>query len=428
MTNFSKPLPVITTIAVIVFLSIFCSPLLGYDYQNERHLYNAQSQREATIGLLQNQELHAIYEDGLLELEITGAPLIGLGLLNTQQFVYRLPPPFEFILQHPHLKNVAKIDFQANLLLGIPITDQILGEDLEVDSLLGTITGERFSVLNLSLLSTLHVTLTIDLDSLGVDKLPPSSNGLLTFYGLAAKDGLIDLGILISEGATAILETDVLDVTPPDPPIVEPVTDVDTVVSGYGEPFAEVTVTTEDDGKYYGVVDSQGRFTVNIPLQKAETKINVTLTDAGNNQSNPTIVVVIGVRLELFVPEQLVFQKTPIGVHEIIILRENQFFELIVNDTRGVGSKWKVTAKVDEPLSTIDGSTLGIDSLIYINETEEQLLKDGVLIYEGITQTESPTSIYWGANEGVLLRLNPLEATPNVKYTTTIYWTLVDAP
>lgn len=432
VARFSNKSPVIVAFIVMVMLWATCSLSENFNYyidsNNSEHMSVPSASAAINIGILQNQQLHASYSNGKLVLEITGAPLIGLGLLNMQQFVYQLPEPFTPILNHPNFKNATKIDFRATLLIGIPITDTILGKDLTVDSSLGTITGKRFSLLNLSLLSTLSIKLTIDLGELDMNTLPPSVDGKLTFYGLAAKDGLINLEVIMSQGATDILETDILDVIPPEPPIVHQVTDQDTVVTGTGEPQSIVSIITHDGSKYTGRVDNQGNFSVDILPQDAHSEITVTLTDAANNESDPTVVVVVGVTLELIVPELLIFNKTPICFNEITIPRESPSFEIVVRDTRGQGSRWQITAKTSEPLTAIDGSKLSEHSLIYKKGGEEQLLIDGVLIYEGVTGNEPNTTIHWRDDEGILLKLNPIEAKPEIEYATIIYWTLENAP
>ncbi|HDR8072564.1 TPA: class A beta-lactamase, partial [Bacillus cereus] len=78
------------------------------------------------------------------------------------------------------------------------------------------------------------------------------------------------------------------DVTAPEAPKVNKVTDQDTKVTGTGEKGATVKVTV--DGKEIGTgkVDNQGNYSVDIPKQPGGKEVVVTVTDAAGNTSQPT--------------------------------------------------------------------------------------------------------------------------------------------
>ncbi|MGG0375529.1 Ig-like domain-containing protein, partial [Bacillus toyonensis] len=78
------------------------------------------------------------------------------------------------------------------------------------------------------------------------------------------------------------------DVTAPEAPKVNKVTDRDTKVTGTGEKGATVKVTV--DGKEIGTgkVDNQGNYAVDIPKQPGGKEVVVTLTDEAGNISKPT--------------------------------------------------------------------------------------------------------------------------------------------
>ncbi|MGG0373859.1 Ig-like domain-containing protein, partial [Bacillus toyonensis] len=73
------------------------------------------------------------------------------------------------------------------------------------------------------------------------------------------------------------------DVTAPEAPKVNKVTDQDTKVTGTGEKGATVKVTV--DGKEIGTgkVDDQGNYSVDIPKQPDKKEVVVTVTDASGN-------------------------------------------------------------------------------------------------------------------------------------------------
>ncbi len=380
----------------------------------------------ANVGILENQTLNGSYNSstGNLSLVITGSPLLNLGVLNTERFVYQLPQELRFILDDPRFKQNAWIDFEETWLLG-STNDTIDGSLLTLNAVDGTVTGVRNAGLNLSLGATVTVTLTIKLSALDVAKLPPSPDGKLEFYGLAAKDALIDLTVLASEGSLYTMGTDVL----PPPPTINTVSDVDTVVSGTGEAGATVNIITPG-GNYQGLVDAGGSYSITIPAQDAGTTITATQTVAGI-ESGKASITVIGVILEFTVPSEIRFQNTTIKPQEVTILREISNWSIVVRDTRGQGSKWVIKAKETQPLTSNNGYTLDPNALVYVISNNVNYLKDQVLIYEGTTGVGQDTTVQWGENEGILIKMSSaglFDARTDGAYSTTINWTLENAP
>ncbi|WKF85122.1 Ig-like domain-containing protein [Lacticaseibacillus pantheris] len=88
------------------------------------------------------------------------------------------------------------------------------------------------------------------------------------------------------------------------PYVVQPVEDNDTVVSGTGTPGASVKVYNEDRMTTLGVgtVNSNGYYSVTIPVQKQGTVLNVTQTTAADGESDATTVTVRHAPVELQQP------------------------------------------------------------------------------------------------------------------------------
>lgn len=415
---------VFVTILVLTPLIIPLTPLGNgqlvplVDYQRASAVTN--------VGILESQVLNGSYNSstGNLSLIITGNPLLSLGVLNTQTFVYQLPQELKFILDDPRFKQYASIDFAESWLLG-STSDTIAGSSLMLNSTDGTVTGVRNAALNISLGATVTVTLTIQLSALGVAALPPSPNGKLVFYGLAAGDALIDLNVLVSEGSKYEMATGIL----PPPPTVQPVSDIDTVVTGTGVAGATITIRTPG-GNYVGLVNGQGSYSITIPVQDAGTTITATQTVSGI-ESESASVTVIGVILEFTVPSELRFNNTTVRPQEVTILREIPNWSILVRDTRGQGSKWRIKAKETKPMTSQDGYTLDPNTLEYISGSNVYPLKDEVLIFEGTTGTGQETTVQWGENEGILMKMSStslFDAQTGVDYSTTINWTLENAP
>jgi hypothetical protein len=265
--------------------------------------------------------------------------------------------------------------------------------------------------------------LTINLKNLNITKLPPSPDGLLEFYGIAAQEALINLNLLGSEVSYDDLTTDVL----PPPPTINDVHDIDTTVSGKGEPGATVHITTPDH-TYDGTANPDGTYSVAIPAQAAGTTITATQTKDGI-ESNEISTTVIGVILTFTVPDQLPFKTTTLGLQEVLIQRAVQDWTIIVHDTRGQGAKWKITARAEGTLKTSDGQhQLDPDALVYLYGSNVYSLAEEVPIFDGTTGSEQNTTIQWSDNEGVLLKITPMNLETGVDYVNTIDWTLADSP
>ncbi|WP_156851295.1 Ig-like domain-containing protein [Planococcus donghaensis] len=98
-----------------------------------------------------------------------------------------------------------------------------------------------------------------------------------------------DLAGNVSEVKTVM----VVDVTAPDAPTVDKVTDNSTIVTGSGEVDALITIKVDDSELATTTVSSEGKYRATISAQKAGTKIQVTATDAAGNTSETTEVTVV---------------------------------------------------------------------------------------------------------------------------------------
>ncbi|WKA57804.1 Ig-like domain-containing protein [Planococcus shenhongbingii] len=92
-----------------------------------------------------------------------------------------------------------------------------------------------------------------------------------------------------SEQATLIVR----DGTPPGAPEVGSVSDSDTVINGQAEPGSSIEVVTEHTLIVVGFADENGSFLVEIPKQKAGTKLEFRALDAAGNMGDTKEVTVI---------------------------------------------------------------------------------------------------------------------------------------
>jgi hypothetical protein len=89
-----------------------------------------------------------------------------------------------------------------------------------------------------------------------------------------------------------MLMADMIDVTPPSAPALNPIDDNDTVITGKAEKGS--TVTLKNGSKLLGSpkADGSGNFKLAIKPLKAGTKVTATATDAADNVSKTTTVTV----------------------------------------------------------------------------------------------------------------------------------------
>lgn len=106
---------------------------------------------------------------------------------------------------------------------------------------------------------------------------------------------------------------------------------------------------------------------------------------------------------------------------------------LAVSDTRQSPSPWRIDADLTGPLEAIleDGRVHRLaDALVFRMKdgTTLPLNEAPTTIYRQAEGQHGETALRWEGGEGPLLRLSPGEVYSGVDYTTTIHWTLVDAP
>ncbi|QXE01418.1 Ig-like domain-containing protein [Terribacillus sp. DMT04] len=104
-----------------------------------------------------------------------------------------------------------------------------------------------------------------------------------------------ELTIVSSDAAGNQSEAQVITVTDglaPESPAVDPVTDIDTSLSGSAEPDSTVVVTLPDGSTVETTVGADGNWETDIPAQNPNEEIIVIVTDPAGNTSDPVIVPV----------------------------------------------------------------------------------------------------------------------------------------
>lgn len=175
------------------------------------------------------------------------------------------------------------------------------------------------------------------------------------------------------------------------------------------------TTTANNNGIYI--------FNLETPFKKGEIiRIQAKLDYSQSEIINSTV---IGNRLELInVPSEIIFNDTEIVYEEIEIERVEPILSMSVMDTRD-NSDWHLTVKALRPLTNSGGSKL--DNAIYFNgiSIEKEAL---VIASKNLSSDEEAQNLRWMEDEGLLLRLNPINVVPDTEYSTAIDWTLTDGP
>ncbi|MFJ7729675.1 Ig-like domain-containing protein [Neobacillus sp. NPDC097160] len=132
------------------------------------------------------------------------------------------------------------------------------------------------------------------------------ANGNVIGTGTAGTDGKfsvsipmqpagVELAITATDKAGNVSETTMVavkDVTPPAKPAVNQVTEKDASVTGTAEAGSKVEVKINDSVIGSGTVETDGKFSVTIPVQKAGVELVISATDKAGNVSEATTVVV----------------------------------------------------------------------------------------------------------------------------------------
>ena len=165
-------------------------------------------------------------------------------------------------------------------------------------------------------------------------------------------------------------------------PIVNPITNEDRKISGSGERGATIYVNAGGI-QYTGTVNEQGRWSVDIPVQQADTKITVTQKEKDKIVSVETIVDVVKAKLEQITIEEVLNTNTSItgtarpGADITIVIGSTEY-------TGKVDTSGRYSIPVGEPF---EGSVVsGKQSML------NKLSSDVVTTIVGMAKSEKPTA------------------------------------
>lgn len=179
-----------------------------------------------------------------------------------------------------------------------------------------------------------------------------------------------------------------------------------------------------------GTSDSSGSFSLALSeTLPTGTPVKVTANDNFKNKAETVTVVYAGALEFKTVPSELAFKSTVIPTVKTTIQRQEPDWSIIISDSRILSTDWNLYASIKKPFTSVSNHTIE-DALVFIDEKDENFVinSEPTEIYSG-NKVSSPTdtTIKWSENKGMLLTVNPQNILAE-SYSTTITWTLSDAP
>lgn len=203
-------------------------------------------------------------------------------------------------------------------------------------------------------------------------------------------------------------------------------------VTGKSTPDAKVRMTNSSDTEFEEIivsVNSEGNFEIdltNIEFNIGD-KLHFTTIYNNNRESEPAIVEVEGNILELIQPKDIIFETTEIDNEGERIISKTEPVTLEVKNT--ANRDFVLTVSADGPLSS-DNSILE-NSLVYRDGSDFTPIENEAVGVKGFDEPSASNdyiqSTVWEKGTGIVLRVNPLEATA-ANYSTTLNWELSSGP
>ena len=298
------------------------------------------------------------------------------------------------------------------------------------------VTGLATELARVQLLGSTNVDLNIAINN--PVQFEPGADNIVPVYGSVVNTAVIDANLIGNgTGQSEIIFPEQRDETPPvlnNVEIVGNSTD-GYIISGTGEEAGDRVEVTNETGEIVGsgYILEDGNFSVDITGQVSpEEVLKVQASDEAGNESKIHEVTVPILKL-VRVPSDIQFGIIEIKNEEAIFGRESTENIIEIKDTRK-DDDWILTASAPE-LSV--GNNVLNDALIYIRNGEEvEISTEADTVAEStdanVVRGEDSDTITWnnnaGSEDGLLLKINPIEAIAGEEYSTTIEWTLTDGP
>ncbi|WP_240310304.1 MULTISPECIES: immunoglobulin-like domain-containing protein [Listeria] len=252
-----------------------------------------QKASAATIDLLKDAHLQPTYQNGKLQLTLTGQQLANIGLISEYYTYFTLPTELTSLLDSPEVRANTTLSYSIPILsigpIGLPPHQgTVTGDQLIIDKEHQSIGAKiNHGLASVGIAATNNFTLTIDLASLGISQLPSSPDSQLEFAALSS-DTLLNLNLLGNPNAAqASLETTLPDQVKP----TISATDKTISVGDNFDPKAGVTASDDRDGDITNKIEVVSN---NVDTTKAGTyDVTYSVTDSSGNTETKTIIVTV---------------------------------------------------------------------------------------------------------------------------------------
>lgn len=206
-------------------------------------------------------------------------------------------------------------------------------------------------------------------------------------------------------------------------------------ISGYTEPGAKVRASFTQGSKAIVLpevtADKNGVF--NISVDSTLTIDSPVIVESSYQYlyAKTTVYPSKTSELSMTVPEAMHFYTTKISAKNQTVPRMETHWNILIHDTRGADSAWRLYARLKEPLTKQGENSFVVpNALVFASDTGAHFLESTV--YTEIASNtgsaaETSAAIHWAENRGILL-FPPPGILLAGSYAAKIEWVLVDAP
>ncbi|EUJ32050.1 hypothetical protein MFLO_07682 [Listeria floridensis FSL S10-1187] len=259
-------------------------------------------------------------------------------------------------------------------------------------------------------------------------RIPQAGGGYLTYTGTADSSGNYSITIPKQAAGTVIqasaalngltspnASTTVVDVTPPDAPTINPITDQDTTISGQAEPLSTVTIYANGVRVGQTTAGSNGSYSMTIPKQVEGTIMSATATDAAGNTSERGFATVTGTALptptinEVTDQDTVVTGKTEPGATVIITIPQAGGGSLVYSGVADANGNYSIpiakqpAGTVIQAQATLGNKTSGTAQTTVVDKTAPTItlgaINDDQTSVTGQTEAGAIVKIYANGNQ-----------------------------
>lgn len=210
-------------------------------------------------------------------------------------------------------------------------------------------------------------------------------------------------------------------------------------LSGTAPPGAQLsgqfTLADGQEGTVYGTAGDGGAFSLELPGALQADSTAAVLARSHDLLMRQTVAVPDPEKHRLaflFVPESTSFGVLPVPGSSGLVPRTDAEFGMTVADTRLNSLGWRIDASLSRPLTAaVNGKSVVLPGSVLFADadgTVQKLSEVPLTVYRESSGAQGEFQLHWNAAEGLLLELLPGDIYSGAAYSTTIQWTLVDAP